>query len=211
MAENATLVKFGREEHLYQLRDEGILYMNNLPYFWKIEDDELRGDQSDGVERILKGNHGTATPVGKPAVRLNRWTIRVPPPQADRINIFCMYAVRPSADNSPLDKRNFRFGDYALVLNNPQAFIDRIESQLPSQVRGKADADLVTYVDNDYQGEVGPFKKLKRFAYQSEWRLVCYDGPGGERRVIIGSISDMCTVVPSAEANEKILEVLTAR
>ena len=44
MGETGTLIKFGQLEHLLRLRDEGFLYMNNLPYFWKIEDDELRGD-----------------------------------------------------------------------------------------------------------------------------------------------------------------------
>jgi len=47
MGEPGTLIKFGQRKHLLRLRDEGLLYMNNLPYFWKIEDDELRGDPFD--------------------------------------------------------------------------------------------------------------------------------------------------------------------
>ena len=59
MPEKATLVKFGLKEHLSQLRDRGLLYMNNLPHFWKIEDECLRGDPYDSVDRIETGNHGT--------------------------------------------------------------------------------------------------------------------------------------------------------
>ena len=44
MGEPGTLIKFGHQEYLLQLQDEGLLYLNHLPYFWKIEDEELRGD-----------------------------------------------------------------------------------------------------------------------------------------------------------------------
>lgn len=210
MVEKATLVKFGRQEHLCRLRDEGLLYLNNLPYFWKTEDEELRGDKCDGVAKILRGNNGTVTPANDPGkpMRVTNWVVRVHPPQPEKINIFCMYAVRPSVGNYPVDERNFRFGDYALILTNPQEFIDRIASQLKSQeIPGKA--DLVTYVDDDYRGEMGPFRKLRRFAYQSEWRVVCYNGPGGDWRLSIGGIADICMLVRSLEANKKISEVLT--
>ena len=52
MSEVATLVKFGSHEHILQLQQTGLLYLNNLPYFWKIEDQELRGDRYDGVDNI---------------------------------------------------------------------------------------------------------------------------------------------------------------
>ena len=47
MEEPGTLIKFGQHEHLLQLQDEGLLYLNNLPFFWEIENDELRGDRWD--------------------------------------------------------------------------------------------------------------------------------------------------------------------
>jgi hypothetical protein len=205
MVEKATLIKFGQYEHIYQLRDEGLLYMNNLPYFWQIEDERLRGDEFDGVAEVMRGSNGTATPKNEPEkpVKVTNWVIRVHPAQPEKINIFCMCAVRPSVGNFPVDKRNFRFGDYALILTNPQEFIDRISSQLKLQnIRHKA--DLVEYVSDDYRGEVGPFKKLRSFAYQSEWRLVCYGGTGKERIFRIGDIKDICIVVECNEVNQKI-------
>lgn len=119
-----------------------------------------------------------------------------------------MCAVRPSVGSFPIDQRNFEFGDYALILTNPQKFIDRISSQLESQqINHKA--NLVEYVDNNYVGEVGPFRKLKNFDYQSEWRLVCYNGPGKERNDIhIGSIKDICVVVKSNEVNQRLSIIL---
>lgn len=55
MKKFGTLVKFGQQEHLKLLQEEGLLYLNNLQYFWKIEDQELRGDPFDGVAEVRRG------------------------------------------------------------------------------------------------------------------------------------------------------------
>ena len=209
MEEKATLVKFGHYEHICQLRDQGLLYMNNLPYFWNIEGDELRRDELDSVAEVVRGSYGTATPANEPErhMKVRNWHIRKHPHEPEKINIFCMFAVRPSVRTLPVDKRNFRFGDYALILTDPQEFIDRISSQLKSHnIRHKA--NLVEYVSNKYVGEIGPFRKRKEFTYQSEWRVVCYNGPGKERIFRIGCIKGISLIVKSNEANQKISDLL---
>ena len=65
-------------------------------------------------------------------------------------------------------------------------------------------SSLVEYVDDKYIGELGPFKKLKRFAYQSEWRLVCSEGPSGPREILIGDIRDISVILRSNEINQLI-------
>ena len=205
-----TLVKFGQHEHICQLRDEGLLHMNNLPYFWQIEDEELRGDKFDSVAEINRGSSGIAIPENEPdkPVTITSWNLRRHPYQPERINIFCVCAVRPSVGSFPIDERNFKFGDYALILANPEKFIGRISSHLKSQnISHKA--NLVEYVDNNYVGKLGPFRKLRKFAYQSEWRLVCLDGPGKERDFRIGDIKDICIIVKSSEVNQRLLVLLT--
>ena len=183
--------------------------MNNLLYFWGVEDENLRGDQFDGVSKIARGNSGTVTSKSDTdnPLHVTNWVIRLHPDHPEKINVFCMNAVRPSFSSFPIDERNFRFGDYALILTNPQEFIDRISTHLNvHKIKGKA--GLVEYVSNDYTGEFGPFKKLDSFAYQSEWRLVCFDGNGEERVLSIGSIQDFCIVVKSNEANNTISKLL---
>jgi hypothetical protein len=210
MGEKATLVKLGQYEHICKLRDEGLLYMNNLLYFWQIEDEELRGDKFDSVAEINRGSSGTAIPENEPdkPVTITHWILRRHPYQPEKINIFCMCAVRPSVGSFPIDERNFRFGDYALILTDPQKFIDRISSQLKSQnISHKA--NLVKYVDDNYTGELGPFRKLRKFAYQFEWRLVCFDGPGRERVFRIGDIKDICVVVKTSKINQRLSVLLT--
>ena len=205
MSEQAVLVKFGQHSHILKLQEKGLLYMNNLPYFWRIEDEELRGDPFDSVHEVRRGRKGKISWSNgeKEPTKITNWTLRIHSPESKKINIFCIYALRPFAGTFPVDEKNFRFGDYALVVTNPQQFIDRIGLYLKGQ-NIKGDANLVEYVDDGHIGKVGPFKKLKRFAYQSEWRLVCYDGPEGARKISIGSIRDISFIIPSSEINEKI-------
>jgi len=177
MGENATLVKFGQHDHIKQLRDEGLLYMNNLFYFWKIEKDELRGDLFDGI--------------------------RIGPDEPKKVNIFCMYALRSASGSFPVHEKNYKFGDHALILTNPQEFINRLSVKLNTE-SFRPEANLVEYYDDTYIGKVGPFRKPDRLAYQSEWRLVCYDGPGKAREIRIGSIEDISITMPSIEVNQRI-------
>jgi hypothetical protein len=230
MGEHATLVKFGQYDHILQLQREGLLYMNCLLYFWQVEDDELRGDPFDGVSIVVRGREGSlsTTDGHKIPFRITNWTLRIPPLDPDVIdeivglpldqrstrrirpldpdstNLFSMYALRPDAGTFPVDERNFRFGDYALVVTNPQQFIDRVGAHLENAgIRGTA--GLVEYMDDDYEGYVGPLRKLRRFAYQSEWRLICYDGLGGPREIRIGTIEDISVIMRSVEVNRSIM------
>ena len=204
MEEFGTLIKFGQQDHLLQLQDEGLLYLNHLPYFWEIEDQELRGDPFDSIAEVRRGPK-VVIPLqnGKEVSMEGEWVIRMHPPKPEKINIFCMYALRPFSGTFPVDERNFRFGPFALVLLNRPEFMRRIETTLRSQ-KMEFKADLVEYVDDSHIGRVGPFIKLKRFAYQSEWRLVCYNGPGGPRKIRIGSISDISVILRSDEINNEI-------
>ena len=115
-----------------------------------------------------------------------------------------MYALRPLIDGTyPVNEKCQRFGDHALLLMNRDEFLRRLESSLKSQgIVG--DGDLVEYVNDEYIGELGPFRKFKKYSYQYEWRLVCYDGPGKERKIRIGSIKDIAVILPANEINKQI-------
>jgi hypothetical protein len=205
MGEPGTLIKFGKQKNLLRLRDEGILYMNNLPYFWKIEDDELRGDPFDCIVEVARGPRiSFPSADGKEMLMEGNWTLRMHPPEPEKINIFCMYALRPLIEETfPVNEKNFQFGEHALVLMNRDEFMRRIELTLKSQ-KIEAKANLVEYVDDSYIGEIGSFIKLRRFSYQSEWRLVCENGPGGPREIRLGSIRDISEIIRSDEVNKEI-------
>lgn len=196
----AALLKFGESEHLALLRDEGLLYMNPLPFFWKCEGkDALRGDHFDSVDAIRRG---TKFAIGKSPDQMQAMTgnfeFRIHPPDSQKINLFCMFAFVPNKTPLPIDERNFEFGTHALVVKDVDEFVKRMMTTIDREgilfERG-----LVEYVNDDHSGEVGPFKKLRKFEFQSEWRLVCYEGPGDVRQIRIGSIADISELVPCEE------------
>jgi len=205
MDQPGTLIKFGKLEHLQQLQDKGLLYLNNLPYFWKIEDEELRGDPCDCAVQVIRGPKVTMVmPDGNEVTICTDYTARIRPSEPEKINIFCMYALRPLIEGAfPIDMKNYRFGDHALILMNRDEFIQRLGSILKSQMI-VGDAELVEYVNDEHTGKLGPFRKFNSFSYQYEWRLVCYNGPGDAREIRIGSIRDISVILPIEEINKQI-------
>lgn len=207
MKVNSTLIKFGNKEHIERLRYDGELYLNNLPYFWNIEGDEVRQDLNDSLKEFQMGNKGRATiktDEGRDVeIEITKWKFRVPPPNSETINLYCMYALRPFHGSFPVDKRNFNFGSSAFVLLDPDSFIDKIRKTLrEKEIDGKA--NLVEYVSHDYVGQIGFFKKREKFRYQSEWRLVCLNGDGFPRKIILGSLEDISIIIPSEKINSEI-------
>jgi hypothetical protein len=73
-------------------------------------------------------------PDGSEVTLCRDYTAKIRPSEPEKINIFCMYALRPLIEGAfPVDKKNQRFGDYALILMNRDEFIQRLESVLKSQ------------------------------------------------------------------------------
>jgi len=177
--------------------------MNNLPYFWKIEDEELRGDVNDSIDELRRGQTGKLKDSTNTSIRISNWQLRIHPPNPDKINIFCLYALRPQKGTFPIPQKNFKFGSHALVFTKPQIFIDKISTHFREN-SVDARADLVTYVDDNFAGRVGPFVKLRKFKYQSEWRIACFNGTGTTRKFYIGSLREISIILPSHELNDRI-------
>jgi len=197
MSKPLVLIKFGRQEHLDELQRKGLLYMNDLPYFWRIEEQGVRGDKNDGVAIRYNGNSGLPKIEGQDFEVID-WEMRFPPENAKEINIFCMYALMPATH--PIDERMGEFGDRALVFYNSQELLDRIYREFKRQ-RIEAHADMVSYVPRSYVGEMGPFRKLDNYSWQSEWRLVVYGREGIPRIIEIGDLSNCSRASSAADLN----------
>jgi hypothetical protein len=201
MNEPGTLVKFGRAEHIRPMIENGVLYMNNLPYFWAVEDSSVRGDANDGVDAIRRGTKarifkqdGTEIPAS-----VTSWVLREHT-YAKNTNVLCMYSLRESS--TPIDYRVLEFGDTSLLFTQPQVFFDRLHAAVR---REELDArgDLVEYVSDNHTGEVGPFRKLAMFSWQAEWRLVVHNGPGGPLILNIGPLNDIARILPTRDLIEE--------
>lgn len=199
------LIKFGKREHVEQFRAEGRLYMNSLPYFWQLDEDDQRGDPFDGLDHVSRGQntviHVGSDPQSMRPIRVTSYEFTTSPDDAAGINIFCMYAAYPERGRWPVHSSVLALGDSAVVVHNLTEFLRRLRLNLEvNQIVGKA--QLVEYVEDQHDGELGPFRKHQRFTGQSEWRLVTYGGNGGVRSLTLGSLEDISDVLPSTGVND---------
>lgn len=202
--ESAAFIKFGSYDNMCSLRDRGEIYMNTLPYFRQIEDDELRGDPFDSVNEIQRGTKGhVVIPSTDKKIQITNFDLRIGPDNPEQINLYCLYALRARQKSYPIHRKNYNFGTHALIIFNAQAFMDKLRAELKDKnINGSG--NLVEYIDNDYIGKVGPFKKLKKYEYQSEWRLLCSNGDGKPRKMIIGPINEISLLVKTQNINNEV-------
>jgi hypothetical protein len=182
------------------LRQNGSVYMNTLDAFWRIEDGGVRGDRIDGVDRMENGTQATITDLNSNIVpiKVTGWTMEFRPPEPERINLYCMYALTWDSGAINVDPRVYGFGDTAVVFTNPNAFLERLQDALGETGRD-FHAELVNYVPRNYVGDTGLFCKTEPYMFQSEWRLACYDGDGMPLQLDLGSLEDISVIVPTNE------------
>ncbi len=196
------LVKFLSREYVDQFT-RGHLYMNPLRRFVASELNIARRDEREGHE--YWHNNGTLF------LKIEEKFVPIPGIDGplgrrnDRIldtNVFCMYAVRGDAENTPVDPRNLEFGDTFAVLRDRRAFLERVRNAAIAADQ-TLKTDLVSYVDKStYDGPMGVFKKSAEFSYQSEFRIAMIPGNGEPFVLDVGNLADLVHTGPLAEIND---------
>jgi hypothetical protein len=205
------LFKFWDRSYLEKFRT-GKLYLSEQERYTKLENDIVRTDPLENVDRIIQPRHmrslrSTNEKTGQrvellPQLRgplLINLGIRA-------YNVFCMYSIPTSTLGSPLvDSRNFAFGDSFAVILDSQKFLDRVQST--ADAAGFAmDCNLIEYYEaDDYTGDVGPFRKSSVFEYQREFRVIITPGVVGPVLLDLGNLEDITSPIwPLAEINRSI-------
>lgn len=204
------LFKFGKRQHIEQFVSEGLLYMNTLEYFTKLEAESVRRDPNEGVDKMwparesrvfVKKNLNDAWtevgPLAGPLQFRSRDSLAV--------NVFCMYGIWASTGLSLVDPRNFAFGDTFVLFKEGDEFLRRAK-QAALDAGHDMECRAVEYVDEtSYRGTMGPFRKLARFSYQSEFRCVLSPGTGAPYGLRLGSLSEIVAIIgPLADINSHI-------
>ena len=120
------LFKFGKRDHLQQLRNRGLLHMNSQRYFQGI-DDPLRGDRFETTDRLVQPKDLRRLTIKSK----NREIVITPDRLVIRLdkapcNIYCMFGI--TEPTTPLvDQRNLE-GDWDsfVVILNTATFLDRM-------------------------------------------------------------------------------------
>jgi hypothetical protein len=199
-------IKFGKEEFLQNLRDEGEIYCNTVDYFRSIEDKELRGDPLELAVNIVQGVNlelkfeGNLIGVA-PTVQLREFNSKV------NGNLFCFYNYDASTDwngeqanfKINIDSKNFRFGDSALIILEPREFFTRIKNTLDLEEIPFHLNHIDYYDHKSFQGKLTPFSKSEIFSYQNEVRLFLPGDGSKVKQFKIGNISDISVLMKTSD------------
>jgi len=192
-------MKFGKEENIIELRNNGIVYFNPLSYFKSIENDEVRKDDLEGAIRIEQVKKIQLYSDGKLIAQ------QMPGSNAqlyyhDKENkgkVFSLYAIteeKHTAQDFVFDSRLLKFGDKLLLITNTKIFIERIIRQIKSQ-NLKFNLGYVNYYDkNIYSGILDPFQKPDVFKYQYEFRVYIESNDQLPMKIEIGSIKNITQI-----------------
>jgi len=202
------IVKFGKRQYIDQLV-QGFLYMNTLDYFIRSEGDPTRHDPDEGLTWVKQADGGKLQlSVGDEYQDVGTLSgpVRYRRDESDKANVFCMYALLESvlSNTPPIHLDNMQFGDTFAVLMDFDEFMRRVKRAARPLGQG-LEWRLVDYQDhNTYSGPLGLFRKSSRFKYQSEFRIALLPGTGTVHSLDIGDISDIVSVGPLDELNNRL-------
>jgi len=209
----AILVKIGQREHLEMLRG-GLLYMNTLAYFAKLEAADPRSDRFEGTDRVHapKRIRHLVFDVDMPGriphaidPRNLVEPIRVARSRTSACNVFCMFTITAPIVGPVFSEGNERLGDYFVEFTNTPEFLTRIAGAVSRQGL-TGEYGMVEYYDEwGYSGATGRFMKRSKFAHEREFRIVLEPGLDGPRRFEIGDLADITSEVTPLSVADDVL------
>lgn len=204
----------------------GLLYMNTLDYFVKLEanDSTDRGDRHEGlnawlqpkdIEIEISGFQIPSADLAAPvSIRSNHQLSK---------NIFCLHAsyvggkarskfhTNEEFENQlKIPEKNVSLGMQSIVITNVEEFIFRVK-KAAALMNDSLVGRIVNYYDPDTSLDViaeedAPFNKQIRFEHQREYRLVI-DRENQEMmayQLNVGSLRDIAHEISIKELNESI-------
>ena len=171
-------LKFGKEENIFDLFENGTIYMNTIEYFQKVEDEELRGDKYEGVSRVINSFPGTFKIHGIEN-EFNYVKVHIKESYKEVLgNIYSLYAISSKGFPNPLDfkfdERNLRFGTHGVMIKDLPLYFNKMENEFKRN-NLKFSHGFVDYYDKEeVSREITLFEKPLEFEQQKEFRFYLY-------------------------------------
>ncbi|SFC30827.1 hypothetical protein SAMN05421780_104196 [Flexibacter flexilis DSM 6793] len=194
-------LKFGQEEHITDLYQNGTIFMNPIQYFRKIEDGELRGDKYEGISKI---NNYPAGQFETPSLNFkgNYISIQIRESYETVLgNIFSLYCVSSHGWTNPMefkiDEKIKNFGSHCLLIKDNVTFLTLIENKL-RQLNIAYKHGFITYYDTKKVNRaINLFEKPLEFEYQKEFRIYLARKSDEPFSFSIGSLKDIAEIYKS--------------
>lgn len=178
------ILKFGQYDHLMQLLNEGIIFLNSVNNIRKAEDKEdkehFRNDTLEGITQYTSVGPTELTLVpqsGDPPIKLPVLNITYYGHYEETFGSICsFYGITDKSfvkdQLLPIDERMKQFGSYFIIIRNFDEFIKRIDTAVEKTTRCAWQYGFVKYFDaKNFSGEINLFKKRSIYSYQKEFRL----------------------------------------
>lgn len=191
-----SFLRFGSEERIKEIYQNGTIHINTIDYFKKHKDEKGRGDPYEGASKIVNYPPGEIEIVGQKIKYLNLHVKQSY--QYILGNIYSFYCISSYGFKEPkkikIDPRMRKFGDFCLMIKDNQKFLFLLEEQLKSQ-NLKYTIDFVTYYDpKKINGQVSLFHKPKAYAYQKEFRLYVENNEISPININIGCLKGIAEI-----------------
>lgn len=197
-------LKFGSEENILDLYENGTVYMNTISWFKGVDDNYLRGDKYEGVSEIINYPKGKFR-IDSLNYEGNYEKLQIRKSDKNlRGNIYSLFCVssffEPNPVNFKIDKRVEGFGSHCLIIKNCPKFLSLMEEGL-SSIGDEYNHGFVKYYNSDkVEGDITLFHKREEFKYQNEFRFLTLKDKEQPVKFQIGSLKDISEVAESKEA-----------
>lgn len=217
---------YAEQQYADAFIDRGQLHMKTVGAFQRMEDDGSgRADPNDGMDHIFQREGLTLSfkPEGEKYKDAQPWIIpstHLAGPiklfmNATRArHIFCAYAVSDHhvdlvrRGEPVFDRRIADLGGYAIIVTSPARFLERAKAAADArELRlGYGPVKYIHLAAHD--GELDPFKKDVRFAYQHEFRLMSSETGDDFVNLDVGSLDDIARRFPGRDLNRAVQEAI---
>lgn len=199
--QNYLLGKIGASEFMQALYETGTVFMQRIAVYKRFEDN-VRGDKDEGLAMRFDARNPSLrvfATIGEKVIPLGTASLVVHSAERDH-GAYCLYAFPvpnergpATFDISPIagDPRLRKFGNTLVMFRDTREFARRL--QRAAQEAGyDVEGYPVEYVPRAYCGDMGSFRKLERYSYQSEFRFVTGTPiPKDSLTLTLGSLRDI--------------------
>lgn len=223
------LIKLGAKEHMFDLYDNGHVYLNTFEYFRTAEvTDDGRADRHEYITNyhsgkgldlsnfILTARLHTGEVITIPLSRTGG-TKSITMNCLDKrySHLFCMSLIDKDwivEYGTILDPANVAPGkNWMLIVHNIPEFNRRLKLAIVQAGFGRCEARPIEYINaENYSGEVGCFKKFDAYSHQQEWRLAI-DCPNKvePQHLYLGTLADIAIrPFPAEQMYEGLVQIV---
>lgn len=201
------MIKFGRADHLAALLNHGEVYLNTVGWFRQADGNTERYDSLECASEIhqvtwikLQDEEGNVFEFSRPedsqhTPKHGRLRSAHVLTHSEEIkgNIFSCTGIEVGEGSKfkKLDPRFGQFGDAAILIENPNQFLNRMELALSSLGLEYLLSPVTYYNPNRFVGPLGPFMKKNLHSYQHEVRIWVKSDVDKPIKLHVGSLRDI--------------------